>query len=226
MIIRLKGADFSGVNIGNLYNWSVSYVTGRGVTHSGATSVLKGNSFSVNITIADGYELTSEGASVIMGGTTLSNVITVIGNIIAIEIGEVTGHVIINIPTKTSIVNLLDYSTMSSTLRYSPGGYNIVGSNGTKYGLLTIKLKPNTTYILKMTSGATGGLFNTEPVKGTKTSADYNINTGAAGTHTITTTSDYYWIAFNITTNETSDESTPLTPNTAWQNAIFYEAEQ
>jgi hypothetical protein len=227
MIIRLKGADFSASNIGNLYSWNINYILGRGITHSGVTSVLKGNAYNVTFTLMDGYELTTDGISVTMGGVLLSaDIITIADNKVAIEIAEVTGPVIINIPTKTSVVNLIDYSTMSSTLRYSPGGYNIVGSSGTKYGLLVIRLKPNTTYNLKISSGYTGGLFNTEPIKGTKTTADYGLNASGSGTHVITTTADYYWIAINVATNETSNESTTLTPNTIWQNAILWEVEQ
>lgn len=227
MIIKLKGADFSTSNVGNLYNWNINYILGRGITHSGVTSVLKGNAYNVIFTLMDGYELITDDISITMGGILLSDdIITVADNKVAVEIAEVTGPVIINIPTKTSVVNLIDLSTMSSLLRYSPGGYNIVGSNGTKYGLLVIRLKPSTTYNLKISSGYTGGLFNTEPVRNSKTTVDYNLNGSGAGTHVITTTADHYWIAFNIATTDTSNESTPLIPNTAWQNAILWEVEQ
>ena len=225
MIITLKGADFSASNIGNLYRWNIYYSLGTGVTHSGATSVLKGESYSVNITIAEGYELSEAGASVTMNGELLSNAITIVNNNIAIDIPEVTGTLVISIPTVKTATNLIDISTMSSALRYSPGAYNIVGASGTKYGLLTIELEPNSTYYLKLDSGYTGGLFSTEPVKGAKTTVDYNLNATGKGTHTITTDATHYWIAFNIATIDVSDEITPLTPTNAWLTAFLYKAE-
>lgn len=225
MIITLKGADFSASNIGNLYRWGIYYSIGPGVTHSGVTSVLKGEAFNVAIVITEGYELTEAGASVTMNGELLSDAITIADNNIAIDIPAVTGPVVINIPTAKMATNLLDLTTMSSSLRYSPGGYNIVGSNGTKYGLFVIELEPNSTYYLKINSGYTGGLFSAKPVKGSKTTVDYHLNAGSKGTHTITTTATHYWAAFNIVTVETSDEVTPLTPAEVWQSAFLYKAE-
>ena len=222
MIITLKGADFSASNIGNLYCWNISYSLGKGIMHSGTTSVLKGDSFNVSITITEGYELAEAGVSVTMNNEVLSNAVTVANNIIVIEIPAVTGHVTISVPTVTTITNLLDLSAMYSALRYSPGNYSIVGSNATKYGLATVELEPNSTYNLKISSGYTGGLFAVEPVKGSKTTEEYNLNGQGAGTHVITTTDSNYWLALNIATIDTSDEVTALTPTDAWQNALLY----
>lgn len=222
MIITLKGADFSNSNIGNLYHWSINYTIGRGVTHNGTTTVLKGEEFTATFTLAEGYELAGS-VTVIMGNTILTNAITIVENVIAIDIPSVTGTVYINIPTQTSAINLLNLDKMSSALRYSPGAYNIVGSNGTKYGLYTVLLKPSTTYELKINSGYTGGLFSTEPVKNAKTTVEYNLNGSGAATHTITTTDTHYWLALNIATIDVSDENTPLTPNAAWESAALYE---
>ncbi len=227
MIITLKGANFSNSNIGNLYRWNILYSLGRGVSHSGDTSVLKGNAFTVDLTIAEGFELTSEGVSVTMDGVLLSNAVTVTENIINVEITSVTGHVVINVPTVISATNLLDLTTMSNSLRYSPGGYNIVGSSGTKYGLFVIQLDPTSTYHLKLSSGYTGGLFASEPMAGSKTTSEYNLNGAAAtGVHIITPTADAYWLALNIPTNEVSDGgTTTLTPNDVWQSAVLYKVE-
>ena len=225
MIITLKGADFSASNIGNLYCWNINYSLGKGTKHSGATSVLKGDPFNVSITITEGYELAEAGVSVTMNNEVLSNAVTVANNVIAIEIPVVTGHVTISVPTVATVTNLLDLSTMSSALRYSPGGYSIVGSNGTKYGLAIVELEPNSTYNLKISSAYTGGLFAAEPVKGSKTTEEYNLHGQSAGTHVITTTASNYWIALNVATTDTSDEVTALTPTDAWQNALLYKVE-
>ena len=160
-----------------------------------------------------------------MNNTLVQNSSIIVDNNIAIEIPSVTGHVQIIIPTVATVTNLLDLNTMSNTLRYSPGGYNIVGSNGTKYGLIILELEPNSTYYLKIQSGYTGGLFNVEPVKNSKTTSTYNLNGSGAGTHEIITTSDYYWLALNIATTDTSNESIQLTPTSAWQSALLYKNE-
>jgi hypothetical protein len=222
MIITLKGANFNNINIGNIYRWNVQYLIGKGATYFGETSVQKDGAFSAIVSITEGYSISDGGVSVTMNGLLLNNVTTIVSNQIAIEIPVVTGPVVITVLTEATIHNLLDLSTMSSTLRYSPGGYNIVGSNGTKYGLFIIQLEPNSTYNLKISSGYTGGLFNAKPVKGSKTTEAYNLNGGGAATHVITTSTDYYWLALNIATNEASNESTALTPTTVWQNAFLY----
>lgn len=223
MIITLKNADFSQSNVGNLAHWNISYNVGKGVTHSGSTAVKKDSPFSVIITIMEGYELDTAGVSVTMNNTLLTNAVTISTNSIAIDIPQVTGHIVIDIPTVASKINLLNLDNMSHALRYSPGGYNIVGNNGTKYGLYAIELEPNSTYELKISSGYTGGLFSAEPKSGSKTEATYNLNGSGAGTHVITTTSDRYWLALNVATVETADGGTTiLTPNTAWQSALLY----
>lgn len=225
MIITLKGANFNNINIGNLYRWNIRYLVGKGATYSGETSVQKNGAFNAIVSITEGYSVSEGGISVMMNGVLLENVTTITASQIAIEIPVVTGPVIITVLTEAIADNLLDLSAMSNSLRYSPGGYNIVGSNGTKYGLFVIQLEPNSTYNLKISSGYTGGLFNAKPVKGSKTTEVYNLNGGGAGTHVITTSTDYYWLALNIATTNTSDESTVLIPNTAWENAFLYKVE-
>ena len=160
-----------------------------------------------------------------MNNILLEDSVTIVNNQISIEIPSVTGHLQITIPTMATVTNLLNLDTMSNALRYSPGGYNITGSNGTKYGLFTIMLEPNSTYYLKISSGYTGGLFNTEPIKGAKTTESYNLKGPGAGTHEIITTSDYYWLALNIATTNTSDENTILIPTDAWNGALLYKNE-
>ena len=99
MIIVLKNADFSQSNIGTLSTWRISRSLGVGATYDGPTSVDKGASFTATVTIAEGYEIGSAGVTVTMGGTVLSGAHSIEGNVITITIAEVTGNVLIKVPT-------------------------------------------------------------------------------------------------------------------------------
>jgi hypothetical protein len=99
MIIYLKGADFSKHNIGTLDSWRISRSLGSGATYEGPTSVDKGAAFSATVTLAEGYEIGIAGVTVTMGGTVLSGAHAVEGNVITITIAEVTGNVLIKVPT-------------------------------------------------------------------------------------------------------------------------------
>ena len=98
MIITLMGADFSASNIGTLSSWRITRSLGAGATYEGATSVDKGAAFTAMITISEGYELGAAGVTVTMGGEVISAA-TVSGNTIAISIANVTGNVVIKVPT-------------------------------------------------------------------------------------------------------------------------------
>ena len=98
MIITLLGADFSASNIGTLSSWRITRSLGTGAAYDGPTSVDKGASFTATVTIAEGYELGTAGVTVTMGGNTVSAT-TVNGNVITIAIAEVTGNVVIKVPT-------------------------------------------------------------------------------------------------------------------------------
>ena len=98
MIITLKGADFSASNIGTLSSWRITRSLGTGATYEGPTSVDKGAAFSATVAIAEGYELGSAGVTVTMGGNVISAA-TVDGNVITITIAEVTGNIVIKVPT-------------------------------------------------------------------------------------------------------------------------------
>lgn len=114
MIITLKGADFSSSNIGTLSTWTVSRVLGAGATYSGATLVDKGAALNATVTIADGYEIGSAGVTVTMGG--VGQAYTISGNVITINIAEVTGNVIIKVPTKNTNIDTeetLDSATLA-----------------------------------------------------------------------------------------------------------------
>ena len=98
MIITLKNADFSASNIGTLSSWRITRSLGSGATYEGVTSVDKGASFTATVTIADGYEIGAAGVTITMGGAVVSAA-TVNGNVITISITEVTGNVVIKVPT-------------------------------------------------------------------------------------------------------------------------------
>ena len=97
MIITLKGADFSASNIGTLSTWKITRSLGSGATYEGVTSVDKGASFNATVTIAEGYEIGSAGVTVTMGG--VGQAFTIVDNVITISIAEVTGNIVIKVPT-------------------------------------------------------------------------------------------------------------------------------
>ena len=99
MIITLKGADFSASNIGTLSSWRISRSLGSGATYEGATSVDKGAAFSATVTLTEGYEIGTAGVTITMGGVVLSGAHSISGNVITITIAEVTGNVLIKVPT-------------------------------------------------------------------------------------------------------------------------------
>lgn len=98
MIITLKGADFSASNIGTLSSWRITRSLGTGASYEGVTSVDKDASFTATVTIAEGYELGTAGVTVTMSGNAISAA-TVNGNVITISIAEVTGNIVIKVPT-------------------------------------------------------------------------------------------------------------------------------
>lgn len=99
MIIVLKNADFSKSNIGTLSSWRISRSLGSGATYEGVTSVDKGAAFSATVTLAEGYEIGTAGVTITMGGSVLSGAHSISGNVIIITIAEVTGNVLIKVPT-------------------------------------------------------------------------------------------------------------------------------
>jgi hypothetical protein len=99
MIITLKGADFSQSNIGTLSSWRISRSLGSGATYEGVTSVDKGAAFSATVTLAEGYEVSAAGVTITMGGIVLSGAHSISDNVITITIAEVTGNVLIKVPT-------------------------------------------------------------------------------------------------------------------------------
>lgn len=98
MIITLKGANFSTSNIGTLSSWRINQSIGDGAIYEGPTTVEKGAPLTATITITEGFKLGAAGVSIIMGGSAISAFV-INEQIITINITEVTGNVIIRVPT-------------------------------------------------------------------------------------------------------------------------------
>ena len=98
MIIVLNSADFSASNIGTLSVWRIIRALGVGATYEGPTFVDKGARLDAKVTIAEGYALGEAGVTITMGGISITAA-TINGNVITISIAEVTGGVVIKVPT-------------------------------------------------------------------------------------------------------------------------------
>ena len=160
MIITIKGADFSTINIGTLSTWTILTTLGSGATYSGNRLVDKDGNLSATITIADGYELGSAGVSVIMGTTDVtSSASTVNGNTITISIASVTGNVTINVPT---LITGEEEPEVPANSTFVAAGYRLennvqLPSSGDPYATETktgyhtffdIPVNPNTVYMV------------------------------------------------------------------------------
>jgi hypothetical protein len=99
MIIVLKNANFSDSNIGTLSTWRITRSIGAGASYDGPISVDKGAAFSATVTLAEGYEIGAAGVAVTMGSAALEGAYAISGNVITITIAEVTGNVLIKVPT-------------------------------------------------------------------------------------------------------------------------------
>ena len=109
MIITLVKADFSKNNIGVLNAFSVVTSLGNGCTYLGPRSVANGEALNASIIIAEQYILNS--VSISMGGINISDY-TINENTITINIGSVTGRIVIDIATEL----LVDDSMIPVTL--------------------------------------------------------------------------------------------------------------
>ena len=126
MILRLKGADFSGNNIGTLSTWQI-YKNLKGfATESAISSVEKDASYSATFYVKDGYTFST--ATVTMGGTDITS--SLVWNNTYTEatltIAKVTGNVQINI---TGVIAGGTYYTVNYT--YSQLGTTDAIQNGT-----------------------------------------------------------------------------------------------
>lgn len=99
MIITLMGADFSKSNIGTLSTWRISRSLGAGATYEGPIDVDKGAALSATVTLMESYEVGAAGITVTMSGVALSGAHSISDNVITISIAEVTGNVLIKVPT-------------------------------------------------------------------------------------------------------------------------------
>lgn len=125
MIIVLKNANFSASNIGTLSTWRITRSIGAGASYDGPISVDKGAACSAVITLAEGYEIGAAGVTVTMGGVALveGEAYSINENVITITIAEVTGNVIIVVPTK---VTFEEEPTYTFTINPNPTNATVI----------------------------------------------------------------------------------------------------
>jgi hypothetical protein len=198
MIITLKGADFSQSNIGTLSSWRISRSLGTGATYEGVTSVDKGAAFSATVTLAEGYEVGTAGVTVTMGGTVLSGAHSISGNVITITIAEVTGNVLIKVPTvntSTGEEEEPDVTQYTITYKYQSSGIDIKASTTEKVAHGTVK-----TFSTSKAPNINGyTVSSVTPTSATITSDitviyNYNVNGAIGDTIALGTVLDKKWI--------------------------------
>lgn len=192
MIITLKGANFSGSNVGTLSTWLINKSLKGVTTTSTVTSVDKDGSYTATFKVADGYELYSE--YVTMGGVDITQQLIWSDDTTAtLTISKVTGNVYINIVANSeSEEEEPVYYTI--TYKYVDSSGNTIGANTTEQVLAGTSKTFNT-------SGAIGidgyTISSVSP-----TSATVNSNITVTYTYTVNATSGAsYWISEKLTGN-------------------------
>lgn len=102
MIITLTKADFSAKNIGTLSSFNILLKLGAGCTYNGSKVVENGNNLSATISLAANYTTDLANCIITMGGVQLTSTdysISFVNNLISLQINNVTGQVIIVVPT-------------------------------------------------------------------------------------------------------------------------------
>lgn len=99
MIITLVKADFSANNIGTLSSFNILTNLGNGCTYNGPLYVTKNGSLNTSITVSSAYTFDISQCTITMAGVNVTNAFTVNENTISINISNVTGHVLITVPT-------------------------------------------------------------------------------------------------------------------------------
>ena len=226
MIITLMNADFSNNMIDRLNSYRAVYANvGYNISNTLAY-IVKDEPYSATLSMWGGRSFVS--ALITMGGVDITSSCLVWDDEDkyngSINIASVTGPIVITIISEEVARNYIDFNNMHWGIRYSPGGGNIVGASGTKYGLMVIPdLEAGATYELKLPGASfTGAFFDHIPTSGSKQSAAFE---GAYGSGTFTVPDVPNTIlALNIATVEAAPDNTPveLTPTAAWQQATLY----
>lgn len=142
MLITLKNVDFSNSNLGTLNSWRIFHSFGKGVTYEGVTVVEKNASLTATITIDDNYEIMNPGISITINREEIKNAYTISGKVITISIPQVTGNVLISIPTTnvefegTIITDISTYERFSGLISST----NIWNNLNTKYQHIAIPI--------------------------------------------------------------------------------------
>ena len=226
MIITLMNADFSNNMIDRLNSYRAVYANiGYNISNTLAY-IIKDSPYSATLSMWGGRAFVS--ASITMDGVDITNSCLTWDDEDkyngSINIASVTGPIVITIISEEVARNYVDFNNMAWGIRYSPGGGNIVGAAGTKYGLLIVPdLEAGATYELSLPgASSTGAFFDHIPVSGSKQVEAYP---GAYGKITFTVPEAPNTIlALNVATVETAadNSATPLTPSAAWQQATLY----
>ena len=156
MIITLKGADFSGNNIGTLTTVSVLFSLSAGATTSSPIIAERDKSYTATITLEDNYEVGSAGVTVTMGGTVVSGAVTINGKTITVTIANVTGAINIIVPTVNTstggeTVTITTYYFKDQDYKgYLRGGQYVASENSGTTDYIDISTKPKIGYFGRM----------------------------------------------------------------------------
>lgn len=135
MIITLVKADFSTNNIGTLSSFNILTNLGNGCTYNGPLYIAKNAALNASISVSEAYTFDISKCTITMGGVSV-NAFSVDGNTINISIANVTGHLVITIPT--ALADIPDIDEPSD----NPGGEE--DYNGT---LVAFEIPPEGTWI-------------------------------------------------------------------------------
>lgn len=136
MIITLVKADFSANNIGMINSWMINRALGTGAMYEGPNTVAKGEPLNATIRLSNGYYLLDDEAMITMGGADAGSVFTIDDFIVTINIPEVTGNIVIYMPTVSvegdidKIIN--QWITITPALETGTTSDDSVGTMGNK----------------------------------------------------------------------------------------------
>lgn len=99
MIITLVKADFSANNIGMIDAWMINRALGAGASYVGPNTVVKGGALNATVSLSNGYYAVEDEVVITMGGVDIGSAFSFGNSEITINIPEVTGNIVIYVPT-------------------------------------------------------------------------------------------------------------------------------
>lgn len=136
MIITLVKADFSANNIGMIDAWMINRALGTGASYIGPNTITKGGALNATISLANGYYAVEDEVVITMGGTDIGSAFSFGDSEIIINIPEVTGNIVIYVPTVSvegdidKIVN--QWITITPALEVGTTSDDATGTMGNK----------------------------------------------------------------------------------------------